>query len=114
MKIEHYSFGEIIVNGKKYTSDLIIYPDKIRENWWRKEGHRLHYEDIVDIIEYKPEILIIGTGAMGVMKVPRELISKIESMGIKVIVKQTKNACEKFNELIEEGKRVVAALHLTC
>ncbi len=114
MRIDHYSFGEIIVNGKKYTSDLIIYPDKIAANWWRKEGHKLHYEDIIDVIEYKPEILIIGTGAMGAMKVPKDLINKIEEMGIKVIVKRTSDACDEFNKLIAEGKRVVAALHLTC
>jgi len=114
MQIDHYSFGEIIINGKKYTSDLIIYPDKVMSNWWRKEGHKLHYEDIIDVIEYKPEILIIGTGAMGVMNVPRELIDKIEEIGIKVIVKRTNDACEEFNKLIREGRKVVAALHLTC
>lgn len=114
MMIEHYSFGQIIVNGKKYTSDLIIYPDKVFSNWWRKEGHKLHYEDIIDVIRYKPEILIIGTGAMGVMKVPRDLIDRIEKIGIKVIVKKTREACEEFNKLIKEGRKVVAALHLTC
>jgi len=39
--IEHYSFGRIVIDGKEYTKDLIIYPDKIRANWWRKEGHKL-------------------------------------------------------------------------
>lgn len=114
MKIQHYSFGKIIVDGKKYSSDLILFPDKIKENWWRKEGHKLHLEDLVDVIEYKPEILIVGTGAFGVMKVPENVIKKLEKRGIRVIIKRTKDACNEFNKLIDADKKVVAALHLTC
>jgi len=114
MHIEKYSFGSIIVNGKKYTRDLIIFPNKIRENWWRKEGHKLHLEDLKEVLEYKPEILVIGTGAYGIMRVPDDVIKKLTEAGIRVIVKKTKEACEAFNTLIKEGKNVVAALHLTC
>lgn len=114
IKIEKYEFGEIFINGKKYTRDLIISPDKIKENWWRKEGHSLCIEDLKEVIDYKPEILIIGTGYSGVMEVQRDLIKEIERNGIKVIVKKTKEAIEIFNEYIEKNKKVVFALHLTC
>ncbi|MEO0260682.1 MAG: MTH938/NDUFAF3 family protein, partial [candidate division WOR-3 bacterium] len=90
MKIEKYDFGEIVVNGKKYTRDLIIFPDKIKENWWRKEGHSLCIEDLKEVIEYKPEILIIGTGYSGVMEVKEEVIKELERNNIKVIIKKTK------------------------
>ena len=36
--IEEYSFGQILISGKKYNSDLIIFADHIYDNWWRKEG----------------------------------------------------------------------------
>ncbi len=111
--IEHYSFGRIIVNGKEYTRDLIIYPEKIHPNWWRKEGHKLHIEDIKEVLEYRPEILIVGTGYSGLMKVPKEVKEKIEEIGIKLIVQKTKEACETYNQLHKEHK-TVAALHLTC
>ncbi len=113
-KIEKYSFGEIIINGKTYTRDLIVYPDKIRENWWRKEGHFLSLQDIEEVFEYKPEILIIGSGYSGVMEVPEDVIKEVEEMGIKVEVYLTREAVKKFNEYIEKGKRAVCALHLTC
>jgi len=32
--IESYKFGEIIINGKKYSSDLIIFEDYIYDSWW--------------------------------------------------------------------------------
>lgn len=90
--IEHYTFGRIIVNGKEYTRDLIIYPEKIYSNWWRKEGHKLQIEDIKEVLEYKPDILIVGTGYSGLMKVPKEVREKIEEKGIKLIVKKNKRS----------------------
>lgn len=113
MKIEHYSWGQISINGQTYTSDVIIYPDRIDSSWWRKEGHNLYIEDLKDVIKAEPEAVIIGTGALGVMKVPKETRSHLESKGIEVYVERTGKAVELFNKL-REDKTVIAALHLTC
>jgi len=111
--IELYSFGRIVVDGKEYTSDVIIYPDHVDGNWWRKEGHRLQVADIEKVIEEKPEILIIGTGDSGLMAVPKEIENYITSRGIKLVVDTTKEACDAYNQLSQLGK-TIAALHLTC
>ena len=37
LHIDEYSFGRISVSGKNYSADLIIFPDHIQENWWRKK-----------------------------------------------------------------------------
>lgn len=113
MKIDYYSFGRITIDGKDYSSDVIIYPDRVNSSWWRKEGHRLDIEDLKDILESKPEILIVGTGAYGTMVVPGETEEFLKRKGIKLIADNTKSACETFNSLSGSGK-VVAALHLTC
>ncbi len=113
MKIEHYSFGKITINGKTYTSDVIIYPGRVDSSWWRKEGHYLQVVDLTDVINAKPEVLIIGTGYSGVMVVPKETISHLESKGIEVHVARSEKAVEMFNKLQKE-KIVIAALHLTC
>lgn len=113
MKIEHYSFGRITIDGKAYTSDVIIYPNKVNASWWRKEGHFLQVVDLTEVIITKPEVLIIGTGATGLMKVPKETILHLESKGIEVHVTRTEKAVELFNKF-QSGKVVVAALHLTC
>lgn len=113
MKIDDYKFGRIIIDGKNFTHDVIIYKDRVDANWWRKEGHRLHLEDLTEILNDPPEILLIGTGANGVMKVPSDVRDKLESKGIHVIIEKTDHACTKYNEL-EKKETVVAALHLTC
>ena len=112
--IENYSFGQIFINGKKYNSDLIIFKDRIYDSWWRKEGHNLCIDDIKEIIDEKPDTLIIGTGCYGLMKVPEELIEHIKSYDIKqVIVKKTGDASDEYNKLCKK-KNIIAAFHLTC
>jgi len=112
--IENYSFGQMLINGKIYNSDLIIFKDHIYGSWWRKEGHNLCINDIKEIINKKPNVLIIGTGYSGLMQVSKELIENIKSSGIKqVIVKKTGDACTEYNKLYKKNN-LIAAFHLTC
>lgn len=62
--IDSYEFGRIAVDGKNYTSDVIIFPDKVLDGWWRKNGHSLHLQDLKKVLEAepKPEVLVVGTG----------------------------------------------------
>lgn len=111
--IDNYSFGEIIIDGKEYTEDVIILPSEVQPGWWREEGHLLLPEDLEVVVESKPEILIIGTGAYGEMEVPEKTKKFLESEGIKLEIYGTERACQVYNEHREEHK-VVACLHLTC
>jgi len=111
--IEAYEFGSVVVNGVRYTSDLIIYPDRVDAGWWRREGHSLYPEDIQEALAIKPEVLIIGCGASGILKVPDSTRRYIESCGVELQALPTAEACKLYNKLHKE-KRVVAGLHLTC
>ena len=113
MHIDAYDFGEIVIDGKTYNHDVIIYKNKVDDTWRRIEGHRLSLSDVVQIIEKQPQTLIIGTGADGVMNVPKEVRSQIEQKGISVIIMKTGEACEEYNQ-ISKTSNVIAALHLTC
>lgn len=113
MHVDSYNFGEITIDGMVYTSDIIIFPGKVMDNWRRMEGHKLSLDDIPEVIRAMPEVLVIGTGESGVMKVPSDVISAIEAKGIKVIVKRTADACDEYNK-ISGSARIIAALHLTC
>ena len=113
MKIESYSFGRITVDGKTYTSDVILYADRVDAGWWRKEGHGLIPQDMPQVLESPPDVLIIGTGHSGCLTVPESTRRQIESKGIEVRVMPTTEACEEYNRL-SKTKKVVAGLHLTC
>jgi len=114
MKIDQYAFGKIVIDGKTYTSDVILYPEKVDPSWWRKEGHRLQPEDLETVIRKKPDILIIGTGNVGAMTVPQETLDYLRSQGIDVRVARTGKAVDIFNGSQKENKKIIAALHLTC
>jgi hypothetical protein len=107
--IDSYSFGTIIIDGNNYSKDLIIFPDHINSNWRRKTGHLLDEDDITEILDYKPEVLIIGTGASGLMKVD----DKVKNLGMELIIKKTAEAVMEYNRVYKD-KKVVCALHLTC
>ena len=111
--IESYRFGSITIDGKKYRSDVVVYPERTVNGWWRVEGHGLCGDDIREILDYGPEVLIIGTGRYGMMKVGDSIKSKIKRRGIELIVSNTTEAVRSYNE-IAKRKRTVAALHLTC
>ncbi len=112
--IEHYDFGEIVVNGKRYLRDLIITPNRIIANWWRKEGHKLSLEDLEDVLHEEADAIVIGTGYYGLMEVDDEVKEYFERKGIKVIVKPSCEAVIEYNNLVFKGMKVIGAFHLTC
>ncbi|MCL4386457.1 MAG: MTH938/NDUFAF3 family protein [Cyanobacteria bacterium] len=111
--INSYSFGNITIDNQKFSKDLILYSDHITSNWQRKTGHFLTEEDITEIIDSKPEVLIICTGTSGLMKVDDKLKEKLKSLGIETIITKTADAVVEYNKIYKD-KKVVAALHLTC
>jgi len=111
--IDSYQFGLISVDGKQYTSDIIVFPDRVEDNWRRRDSHQLCLDDIAEVMAEKPEVLIVGTGASGVMKVLPEVQQAADAQDIKLIVETTDKACHTYNRL-SHSHRAVAALHLTC
>lgn len=111
--IESYRFGEMVVDGKTYHADLIVYPDRVDASWWRKEGHKLGIADIADVINAQPECLVVGTGNPGLMKVLPETRNHLQQQGIQLIVEPTEQAYTTYNKL-SVTKRVIGAFHLTC
>jgi hypothetical protein len=114
MNIDAYHFGEIDIDGRTYTSDVIITPERVRDSWWRQKGHRLAVEDLTDIVAARPDVLVIGTGYLGRMFVSDEARQYLQDHGIEVHESHTREAAQEFNRLQQTHQRVVGALHLTC
>ncbi|MGH2729553.1 MAG: MTH938/NDUFAF3 family protein [Actinomycetota bacterium] len=110
--IDHYSFGRIVVDGVEYSKDVIILPERVRGEWWRKDGHGLVLEDFKEVIHELPEYLVVGTGAHGQMKPDPQALAELEERGIKVDTLPTGDAVARYLEL--DPRNTAAALHLTC
>ena len=114
LKIDSCSFGNLIINGKPYTDDLIIHPDgKILKPWRRKRGHQLSMDDLRELIDSSPEVIVAGTGVSGGVIPDRNLVEDLSRLAIKFIAAPNEKAIKAFNELASE-KRVGAGFHLTC
>jgi len=112
--IEKSEFGSIQVDGKHYTTDIIIYPDgRVSDNWWRKHGHRLSLADIEDLIAAEPEKIVIGSGVYGRMLPESGLEEALRERGIELVMDITGNAITRFNHL-QSSHRIGGGFHLTC
>jgi hypothetical protein len=109
------AFGSMVIDGKRYTSDLIIFPDGgVKDSWWRKKGHRLTIDDIKGLIETRPEVIVAGTGDSGLMRPEKILEKYLLQEGIEFKHASNLEAVEIYNDLILKKKRVGACFHLTC
>ena len=113
MKIEAFTFGSITIDGTTYTSDVIVYPDRVQSEWKREEEHRPQISEFADIVKAEPDVVVIGTGYAGVLSVPDQIRNYLTSKGIEVRVDKTKQAVELFN-LLQRRIKVIAVLHITC
>jgi len=113
MHIDSYNFGEIVIDGRTYRQDLLIWEDQVKSDWWRQRGHLLQVEDVAEALAASPEVLVVGMGQPGRMQVDLALSRYLKEKGIELIAVPTAQACRLINTL--GGKRRwAAALHLTC
>ena len=110
--IDSYSFGDIIINGKSHE-DIKICNKKIIP-WHYIEHHTVTLQDVIEIFETKPNYLVIGIGASGLVTVKQEVIDYAKKHNIKLIIEPTAKAVQEFNKLEKENKKVGAILHATC
>ena len=112
--ISDFSFGRIVVNGRTFNNDIKIVMGKLVPDWWRSSGHTVDVEDIEDILNSSSEIIVIGKGQPGYMKVSGALRRHLKENHIKLIEEPTSNAVRTFNCLTAEGKPVSGGFHLSC
>jgi hypothetical protein len=112
--IEEYTFGHMLINGQEYRRDLKIIKGGVRKEWWREEDHRLDTGDILDVLSADPDVLVVGTGYSGNMRVEESLRSALQGRNIRLIAQKTVDAMKTFNDLLSEGENVAGAFHLTC
>lgn len=118
VKIDNLSFGSIIIDGKKYRHDVIIYPNgevkRRKGGFFMFGGHTIKREEVEELCNSNPEVVIIGTGTSGKAKLSEEGKSLLKSRGLEVFEASSYEASKKFNELVGLGKKVGAIFHITC
>ena len=112
--IDSFAFGSMVIDGRRYTSDLFIYPDgHVVDGWWRKKGHALTKEDIQTLLDAGCEVIIAGTGFHGRMKPEAGLREVLGKLGIQFMAYPNDQAVARFND--RPGEIALGAcFHLAC
>ena len=113
MHVDRYEFGLIVIDGESFKNDLLIWPGRIKSDWWRREGHFLQLDDVAEALAADPQVLVVGQGVYGRMEVDPALAAYLKDRGVELIAQPTPEACQAINAL-SGTRRLAAALHLTC
>jgi len=112
VSIDSVKFGEIAIDGKDYYSDVAV--------WWDgkiklvAKSHHFGMNQLEMLAKKGLEVIVVGTGMQGVVKVLPEVRQVCSDDNIKLYVDPTKKAVDMFNGLMLQGKKVAGFFHVTC
>jgi uncharacterized protein len=101
----------IRIGETEYRQNLIVTPDAVVPGWAPSGFAALTEGDFAALLEHRPELVLLGTGATQRFPHPR-LLRALSGARVGVETMDTRAACRTFNILVAEDRRVVAALVL--
>ena len=117
MKARWIAFGEIEIEGKRYTHDIVIDEGAVSKRvkkaskaYRDRFGHTPLSEK--ETIPWGGMRLIVGTGVSGSMPIMPDVRKDAERRGIELVAVPTREALRMVGDL--EAKDVRAILHVTC
>jgi uncharacterized protein len=104
-----YGAGYLLVNRVRYERSLVVTPERVIDDWKVEDFDTLsarHFEFLLDL---KPEIVLLGTGAA--LRFPPPALSRcLPQARIGLEIMDTSAACRTYNILMAEGRSVLAAV----
>jgi len=108
-RINSYAQGSVVIGDERFDSSLIVTPSIVINNWPPQTFTDIASHHLEQILEMKPELILLGTGR--IQHFPdTELFLSIAKMNIGFEVMDTGAACRSYNILLQEGRNVAAAL----
>jgi uncharacterized protein len=104
-----YGAGYVEVNRTRYAKSLVVGAESLVTDWPLESIEALAADHFAAILEMKPEIVLLGTGASFTFPEPA-LLAPLRNARVGVEVMDTPAACRTYNILLGEGRTVVAAL----
>jgi len=118
MRIDGTEFGAITVDGKTYNHDVIIrLSGKVEKRRKRlsKElygtSHIISRAEAKHVFEKGSDLLIVGAGQDGNVKLSPEASEYFEEKNCRVLLQPTPQAIVTFNR---SADKTIALMHVTC
>lgn len=117
-RVNSFKFGTIVVDDKKYSRDVFLYPDgrikKRKGGFWKFGSHAIKREEIEELVNSTPYIIIVGNGTDGKAKLNPDADALLNASGVESVIIPSQEAVDKFNELSTQGRHPAALIHITC
>lgn len=108
--VRHVEPGSIRVGEQTLTTNVMLTADEAVERWDAGTDVAALTEKHFDaVLAAGPEIIVLGTG-WGSAFPPQRLVFAMARRGVGFEAMDTSAACRTFNILVNEGRRVAAAL----
>jgi uncharacterized protein len=107
--ITGYGDSFVEINKARYAKNLIVMADKLILDWQATDFASLAEANFVQIVELKPEVVLLGTGEKHQFLHPK-IYQSLAAQGIPLECMTTAAACRTYNFLMSEGRNVAAAL----
>jgi len=88
---------------------FVITPEQLIRNWASDELSELQAGHFSELISLEPEIVLFGSGTR-LQRPSTAVLANLFDAGIGVEIMDTGAACRTFNILVNDGRRVAAAL----
>jgi uncharacterized protein len=106
-----YGEGYVLINRQRFDRPMVVMPDRLWIEWGATRFETLAVEDFAALVSLECEVVLLGTGSR--LRFPRpELTRPLAESGIGLEVMDVPAACRTYNILMEEGRKVAAALLL--
>jgi uncharacterized protein len=109
--IRGYSDTEIRIGDLRVHGSCLVTADQVRTNWGAEAFADLSLVHVDALLALEPELVILGTG-LTQQFAPLQLRKALAARGIGLEAMQLGAACRTFNVLVQEQRRVAAALFL--
>lgn len=104
----NYSDSSVTIKGVEYNYNIVVTNNSIHD-FKSHDIKQITLDDLVDIIEFKPDLIIFGSGDK-VVYPDLKLLYALQQKGIGVEVMPIQALCRTFNFLISEDRKVASIL----
>ena len=117
MKARWIAFGEVEIEGRRYTSDVVIEAGRVEKR--RKKPSKQYRDEYghtplsaEERIPWGGSRLIVGTGESGSLPIMPAVLAEADRRGIELVAAPTKDALRMLRDV--DAEDVYAIVHVTC
>jgi hypothetical protein len=117
VKARWIAFGEVEIEGRRYTSDVVIDAGRVEKR--RKKPSKQYHDEYghtplsaEERIPWSGRRLIVGTGASGGLSIMPAVVAEADRRGVEIVAMTTPRALQLLHDV--DAEHVNAIVHVTC